>query len=176
MGLLVRLASPTLLAILAVSWFATPTQAQVAFQAFPSAIPSGATLDVTPAVSADRRYVRLSVNPFFNDVAGFSNFPVAGAVAGGGGRFFSVEDPGVTMTAGMNGIQAGYGGPTPYTSPAYPASADPFAAAMLNGAGGVRPSRLATAPPPRPSTRNAPRRSTRGRKAAASKRAPAGKR
>ena len=31
-------------------------------------VPTGATMTVTPVVSADRRYVRLGVNAFFNDL------------------------------------------------------------------------------------------------------------
>ena len=45
-------------------------------------------MTVTPAVSADRRYVRLSVNPYFNAVNGFSTFTTPlGAVGGGGSRW-----------------------------------------------------------------------------------------
>jgi hypothetical protein len=50
-------------------------------------IPDGVFLGVTPAVSADRRYVRLSVNTSFNTFNGFSTFPVPAAVGGGGGGF-----------------------------------------------------------------------------------------
>ena len=46
-------------------------------------------MTVTPAVSADRRYVRLSVNPFFNDVNGFTSFTTPlGAVGGAGGGWW----------------------------------------------------------------------------------------
>ena len=48
-------------------------------------IPDGVFLDATPAVSADRRYVRLTVNPMFSTVNGFQTFPVPAAVGGGGG-------------------------------------------------------------------------------------------
>ena len=40
-------------------------QGAVAFQPGIGFVPDGATLNVTPVVSADRRYVRLSVNPYF---------------------------------------------------------------------------------------------------------------
>lgn len=53
---------------------ATFGQAAVAFTPTIGSAPSGQTMTVTPAVSADRRYVRLSVNPFFNTVNGFSSF------------------------------------------------------------------------------------------------------
>jgi hypothetical protein len=51
-------------------------------------IPDGVFLGVTPAVTADRRYVRLSVDTNFNTLNGFSTFPVPAAVSGGGGVAF----------------------------------------------------------------------------------------
>ncbi len=48
-------------------------------------LPDGVALDVVPVVSADRRYVRLSLNPQFQTVNGFQNLPVPAAVSGGGG-------------------------------------------------------------------------------------------
>ncbi len=57
----------------------------VGFQPNVGLIPDGVNLSATPAVSADRRYVRLSLNANFSTINGFSNFPVAGAVGGGGG-------------------------------------------------------------------------------------------
>ena len=50
-------------------------------------IPDGVSMGVTPVVSADRRYVRLSLGVGFSTVQGFQNinFPV-GAVGMGGGR------------------------------------------------------------------------------------------
>jgi hypothetical protein len=66
-------------------------------------IPTGATMTVTPVVSADRRYVRVSVNAFFNDLNGFSTFSFPGAaVSGGGGGNFGGAGGGIN--AGMNGI------------------------------------------------------------------------
>src|SRR5262249_29152570 len=60
---------------------------------------SGQTMTVTPAVTPDRRYVRLSVNAYFNVLNGFQSFTtplaaVGGPVTGGGGSF----------NAGMNGV------------------------------------------------------------------------
>lgn len=49
-------------------------------------IPDGVSLGATPAVSADRRYVRLSLGVGFQTVNGFTNFPVPAAVGGGGIR------------------------------------------------------------------------------------------
>ena len=54
-------------------------------------------LDVTPAVSADRRYVRMSLGVSFNDILGFTTYSVPAAVSGGG-------------AAGMNGLLGGLGG------------------------------------------------------------------
>src|SRR5208282_1002284 len=56
---------------------------------------TGSTLGVTPVVSADRRYVRLSVNPSFNVLNGFTTFGIPGAVSGG---------PSGNFNAGMNGV------------------------------------------------------------------------
>lgn len=64
-------------------------------------IPDGVGLGVTPAVSADRRYVRLSVGFGSSTVQGFQDitFP-AGAVGGSGG--------GPSVLTGMNGpIESG---------------------------------------------------------------------
>ena len=58
----------------------------VAFDPIIGIAPSGQTLTVTPAVSADRRYVRLSVNGFFNTVNGFSSFTTPLGAVGGGGK------------------------------------------------------------------------------------------
>jgi hypothetical protein len=54
---------------------------------------TGSTLGVTPVVSADRRYVRLTVNPSFNVLNGFTTFGIPGAVSGG-----------PSVNAGMNGV------------------------------------------------------------------------
>ena len=99
-------------------------RAQVAFQPNVATLPDGLSLSAVPAVSADRRYVRLSVNPSFQTVDGFQTLGVpfaasgmnsgtgagaaAGALAGAGfpgaGGFRSV---GVPM--GMNGAIVGGG-------------------------------------------------------------------
>lgn len=54
----------------------------VAFQPVIGTIPNGVTLFVTPVVSADRRYVRMSLSPVFISFQGFENFPTAAAVGG----------------------------------------------------------------------------------------------
>jgi type II secretory pathway component GspD/PulD (secretin) len=56
----------------------------VAFQPQIGLIPDGVTLFVTPVVSADRRYVRMSLSPFFLNFIEFQTFTVPAAVGGGG--------------------------------------------------------------------------------------------
>ena len=56
----------------------------VAFFPTPAPLQDGVTLSVTPVVSADRRYVRLSLAPFFQTINGLQSFPVPAAVGGGG--------------------------------------------------------------------------------------------
>jgi hypothetical protein len=89
-----------LLTILALAPTTARGQGAIAFQPVPAPIFDGANLGVTPAVSADRRYVRIGVNAGFQTVNGFTtlNIPV-GAVSGGPGGF-----------AGMNGPIGGGGG------------------------------------------------------------------
>ena len=69
----------------------------IAYEPVVGFVPNGATMTVTPVVSADRRYVRLSVSPFFNTINGFQNFTTPLGAVGGGGL------------AGMNGL-VGQGG------------------------------------------------------------------
>ncbi len=94
----------------------------IAFTPSIAIAPTGETMTVTPAVSADRRYVRLSVNPYFNVVNGFSSFTTplgavgggvlggglgAGATGGAGGLGGAADGAGaggVTFNAGMNGV------------------------------------------------------------------------
>lgn len=47
-------------------------------------IPDGVTLNVTPVVSADRRYVRMTLSPQFITFVQFDTFSVPAAVGGGG--------------------------------------------------------------------------------------------
>jgi hypothetical protein len=47
-------------------------------------VSDGVFLSATPVVSADRRYVRLSLSPQAQAIGGFSTFPVPAAIAGGG--------------------------------------------------------------------------------------------
>src|SRR5262245_59557376 len=75
-------------------------KAQVAYIPEVCFVPTGATMTVTPAVSADRRYVRLSVNAFFNDLNGFTTFSFPGAAVSGGQNFGGF---GAGINAGMDG-------------------------------------------------------------------------
>jgi hypothetical protein len=84
-------------------------QGAVAFDPIIGSAPTGETMTVTPAVSADRRYVRLSVNPFFNTVNGFTAFntplgAVGGVGASGGGL------GGGGLGGGLGGLGGGLGG------------------------------------------------------------------
>lgn len=56
----------------------------VAFQPQISQFPDGVQLFVTPVVSADRRYVRMTLSPVFTTLIDFQNFVVPAAVGGGG--------------------------------------------------------------------------------------------
>ena len=57
--------------------------AAVAYQPNVSQIPIGPTLMVTPVVSADRRYVRLTLAPFFIALNGFTTYQSGLAAVGG---------------------------------------------------------------------------------------------
>ncbi|MEO6809983.1 MAG: type II secretory pathway, component PulD, partial [Isosphaeraceae bacterium] len=54
----------------------------VAFQPTISSIPDGVTLSVTPVVSADRRYVRMTLSPNFITFVQFDTFVIPAAVSG----------------------------------------------------------------------------------------------
>jgi type II secretory pathway component GspD/PulD (secretin) len=57
----------------------------VAYTPNVSAINSGVMLNVTPVVSADRRYVRMTLTPIFNSVNGFTTYQSGIAGVGGSG-------------------------------------------------------------------------------------------
>ncbi len=68
------------------AFFSTSARGQaVAFAPVIGTVPDGVLMDVTPVVSPDRRYVRLSVNVGFFGLQGFDTVVVPAAVAGGGG-------------------------------------------------------------------------------------------
>ena len=56
----------------------------VAFVPTPAPLPNGVILTVTPVVSADRRYVRMTLSPIFNTIDGFTTIQVPAAVGGSG--------------------------------------------------------------------------------------------
>jgi type II secretory pathway component GspD/PulD (secretin) len=56
----------------------------VAFLPVPQSFPNGVTLNVTPVVSADRRYVRMTLSPFFTAIESFNSISVPAAVGGSG--------------------------------------------------------------------------------------------
>jgi hypothetical protein len=86
---------------LSVGWgFGGAARAQaIAYTPVIGLVPSGETLTVTPVVSADRRYVRLGVDAFFNNFNFFTTFSFPGGAVSGG-------------FAGMNGAigAGGFGG------------------------------------------------------------------
>ncbi len=86
----------------------TTAKAQIAYVPNIGFVPTGATMTVTPAVSADRRYVRLGVNAFFNDFNGFTTVSFPGGAVGGGnfGGF------GGAIAAGMDGVIVNEGYPS----------------------------------------------------------------
>lgn len=57
-------------------------EGQVAFAPGIGTIPDGIALTAVPAVSADRRYVRLSIDASFQTVDGFTTLPVPFGVSG----------------------------------------------------------------------------------------------
>ncbi len=56
----------------------------VAFVPQVQSFPNGVQLQVTPVVSADRRYVRMTLSPNFTAIEGFDTIQVPAAVGGGG--------------------------------------------------------------------------------------------
>ncbi len=82
--------------------FQPAAKAQVAYVPEIGLIPTGATLTVTPVVSADRRYVRVGVNAFFNNLNSFQTFSFPGGAVGGGN--FGGGGFGGGIAAGMDGI------------------------------------------------------------------------
>jgi hypothetical protein len=83
------------------SWFGTEARAQIAYTPIVSSILNGSALTAQPIVSADRRYVRLTLTPYFNTVNGFTTYSAPiGAVGGGFGGGFG----------GFGGVAGGFGG------------------------------------------------------------------
>ena len=91
----------------------SPAQAQfgfgaVAFQPTIGSVLDGSALSVTPIVSADRRYVRLTMTPYFNTVQGFNTVIVPAAVSNGGiGAGGLGGIPGLGGAGGLGGLGGG---------------------------------------------------------------------
>jgi len=134
------------------AWFQSVARGQIAFTPNVSAILNGAALTAAPVVSPDRRYVRMTLSPYFNTVNGFTTYTAqvgavggagfggGGAVGGGGaavggagGGFAGMG--GVGGGPGMGGRMApmtGYGGTGTYLAGDFPPQAARFGA----GSGG----------------------------------------
>ena len=94
---------------------AHPAPAQVAFQPVVGAFPSGVTLSATPVVSADRRYVRMTVNPVFTAIEGFDTIQIPAAVGStgfGGGATINgtIQLPRFTFTTVQTTVTVPDGG------------------------------------------------------------------
>jgi hypothetical protein len=91
--------------------------AQVAYQPNIGTFNDGVVLSATPAVSADRRYVRIGINPQFTSLIGFNNYSVPAAVGSGpGGPGALGGAVGLGVPAGMYGLlddTSAMGGATP---------------------------------------------------------------
>lgn len=81
----------------------------VAFVPIVQSFPNGVTMSATPVVSADRRYVRLTMNPQFTVLEGFDPIQVPAAVTGGGAAGGGGLGGGVAGFAGLNGPMAAPG-------------------------------------------------------------------
>jgi len=137
----------------------TPAHAQVAFVPNVASFPNGVTLGVTPVVSADRRYVRMTINPQFTGLEGFDAVSVPAAVSGGGlGGFRSVPAPGPTISAGMDG----FGG---FDSDCAGSAHDenPAATALLSGGAGISSGAQFRGPAGGPRMPDSAKRPSRGR-------------
>lgn len=87
-------------------------QGAVGFFPVVGSVPDGVIMDVTPVVTADRRYVRLSLNASFISNVRFDTFFVPAAVSGGGigGGFGGFGGGGGGLGGGLGGIGGGLGG------------------------------------------------------------------
>ncbi len=167
--------------------FGISAKGQIAFAPVVNSFPNGVTLNVTPVVSHDRRYVRMSLNPIFNSLQGFDAYSVPFAVSGqggggaggggglgglGGGGLGGVGGGGgagggfrsVTFNAGMNGVESG----GVYPSSAY-ASAE-VSSILAGNSGYAYPPEFDTEPErnlkPRVKAVKKPSRTARPKKAA----------
>jgi hypothetical protein len=137
----------------------------VAFQPVIGSFPNGATMSATPVVSADRRYVRISVNPQFTALNGFDNFQIPAAVSGGPGGAL----PG--GLAGLNGPMMGGGQAAPSAAPAAVgpsafgghSASDPFQNALASYSGTRQPTAGPSELEPRDAKAAVPKKGSRRR-------------
>lgn len=128
-----RAAATLILLAASESWFDSIARAQIAYTPIVSPILNGAALTAQPVVSADRRYVRMTLNPYFNVVNGFTTYSAPiGAVGGGfpgafgggfggfGGGFGGFGGMGGVGMAGPMVTVAGYGDTGTYLAGDYP--------------------------------------------------------
>ena len=80
----------------------------VAYQPQVASILNGAALQVTPVVSADRRYVRMTLNPYFNTVNGFTTYtaPLARSAAEAAASAAQAAGVSGASAAGVSGASA----------------------------------------------------------------------
>jgi hypothetical protein len=143
----VRNAAALGLVVLSGAWFDGVARAQIAYQPIVSPILDGVALSATPVVSPDRLYVRMTLNPYFNTVNGFTTYSAPiGAVGGGNfaGAGGVIGGPGVagTMAPTAAYIATGTyraGDYSPPVAGGFGAANDPF------DQGGVIPMRTAAA-------------------------------
>jgi hypothetical protein len=103
----------TALGLLVVSgaWFDGAARGQIAYTPVVAPLLNGVALNVQPVVSPDRRYVRLTLSPYFNTVNGFTTYSApVGAVGGGFGGGFGGFGGGLGGFGGFGGGFGAYGG------------------------------------------------------------------
>ena len=114
--------------------FDSVARAQIAYQPVVSPILNGVALSATPVVSADRRYVRMSLSPYFNTVNGFTTYSAPiGAVGGGGFAGMGGVIGGGVGQGGAMAPMTGYAATGTYLAGDYP----PAAAGAGFGLGGA---------------------------------------
>jgi hypothetical protein len=89
----------------------------VAFVPTVSTFPSGVQLPVTPVVSLDRRYVRITTTPIFTDILSFDTFGVPAAVSGGPGGPGALGGNLGGLAGGLRNIGVGHEPDAPIVTP-----------------------------------------------------------
>lgn len=97
--------NPILTTVGILGLWVSAADAQVAFQPNVGTFNDGVIMSATPAVSSDRRYVRIGVTPQFTSLIGFNNYSVPAAVSGGPGGPGALGGLlGAGLPDGMNGL------------------------------------------------------------------------